>query len=36
VFERRLSQEEIDDAKRGLSELFSHTLHALNDEEENA
>ena len=37
VFERRLSQEEIDDAKRArLSELFSHTLHALNDEEENA
>ena len=37
VFERRLSQEEIDDAKRArLSELFSHTLHALNDEDENA
>ena len=37
VFERRLSQEDIDDAKRArLSELFSHTLHALNDEEENA
>ncbi len=37
VFERRLSHEEIDDAKRArLNELFTHTLHALNDEEENA
>lgn len=37
VFERRLSLEEIDDAKRQrLNELFTHTLHALNDEEENA
>jgi exonuclease SbcD len=37
VFERRLSLEEIDDEKRArLNELFNHTLHALNDEEENA
>ena len=37
VFERRLAQEEIDDAQRArLNELFTHTLHALNDEEENA
>ena len=37
VFERRLSLEEIDDATRQrLNELFTHTLHALNDEEENA
>ena len=37
VFERRLSQEEIDDAKRvRLNELFTYTLHALNDEGENA
>lgn len=37
VFERRLSHEEIDDAKRArLNELFTHTLHALNDEDENA
>lgn len=37
VFERRLAQEEIDDAKRQrLSELFTHTLHVLNDEDENA
>ena len=37
VFERRLAQEEIDDAKRErVNELFTHTLHTLNDEEENA
>jgi len=37
VFERRLAQEEIDDAQRvRLNELFTHTLHVLNDEEENA
>jgi len=37
VFERRLSLEEIDDEKRArLNELFNYTLHALNDEEENA
>ena len=37
VFARRLSQEEMDDTKRArLNELFTHTLHALNDEEENA
>jgi Exodeoxyribonuclease I subunit D (EC 3.1.11.1) len=37
VFERRLAQEEMDEAKRArLNELFAHTLHALNDEEENA
>lgn len=36
VFERRLAQEEMDDEKRArLHELFTHTLHALNDEEEN-
>jgi exonuclease SbcD len=27
VFERRLAQEEMDDAKRRLNELFTHTLH---------
>lgn len=37
VFERRLSLEEIDDPTRQrLNELFTHTLNALNDEEENA
>ncbi|MNR66289.1 Nuclease SbcCD subunit D [compost metagenome] len=37
VFERRLAQEDIDDAQRKrLNELFTHTLHALHDEENNA
>lgn len=37
VFARRLAHEEIDEEKRArLNTLFSQTLHALNDEEENA
>ncbi|HDS9360084.1 TPA: exonuclease subunit SbcD [Enterobacter chengduensis] len=37
VFERRLSQEELDEEKRArLNELFTHALHALHDEEDNA
>ncbi|MNC54703.1 Nuclease SbcCD subunit D [compost metagenome] len=37
VFERRLAQEEIDDGRRArLNELFTHALHALNDEDERA
>ncbi|MGL5601129.1 MAG: exonuclease subunit SbcD [Silvania sp.] len=37
VFERRLAQEEIDDGRRTrLNELFTHALHALNDEDERA
>jgi Exodeoxyribonuclease I subunit D (EC 3.1.11.1) len=37
VFERRLSQEELDEEKHArLNELFTHALHALNDEEDNA
>ncbi|QMI04294.1 exonuclease subunit SbcD [Citrobacter sp. RHB25-C09] len=37
VFERRLAQEELDETKRArLNELFTHTLHALNDEDEHA
>ena len=37
VFARRLSHEEIDDARRArLNELFTQTLHGLNDEDETA
>lgn len=37
VFARRLAQEEVDDATRArLNELFTQTLHTLNDEEQNA
>jgi exonuclease SbcD len=37
VFERRLAQETLDDARRArLNELFSHALHALDNEEDNA
>ncbi|MDU1086416.1 MAG: exonuclease SbcCD subunit D C-terminal domain-containing protein, partial [Leclercia adecarboxylata] len=37
VFERRLAQETLDDAQRTrLNELFSHALHALDNEEDNA
>ncbi|MNT40411.1 Nuclease SbcCD subunit D [compost metagenome] len=37
VFERRLAQEALDDAQRTrLNELFTQTLHALHDEENNA
>jgi len=37
VFERRLAQETLDDAQRArLNELFSHALHALDNEEDNA
>ncbi len=37
VFERRLAQETLDDAQRArLNELFSHALHALSNEEDNA
>lgn len=37
VFARRLAHEEVDEARRTvLNELFAHTLHSLNDEDENA
>ena len=37
VFERRLALTEIDDDKRArLHELFTHTLHTLTAEDENA
>jgi len=37
VFERRLAQETLDDAQRTrLNGLFSHALHALDNEEDNA
>jgi exonuclease SbcD len=37
VFERRLAQEELDDARRTrLNELFNEALHTLNNEEPHA
>ncbi|POV21790.1 exonuclease SbcCD subunit D C-terminal domain-containing protein, partial [Enterobacter cloacae complex sp. ECNIH12] len=37
VFERRLAQETLDDTQRArLNELFSHTIHALSNEEDEA